>query len=110
MDTYRVTLTHEDLDGPFVADTIAPSASAAASRIRATAFHAYRHAPLLSADVDVVWLHEGPPRDKQWRIKALPSGLLTDGTVIPQSRLLEDKGTDKRARNITLLFDPSVGS
>lgn len=44
---------------------------------------------------------------KKWQIKGTRSGLATEGGVIPQSRLLKDKGEPKRAANITMLFDPS---
>ena len=61
--TYRVTLTHEDLDGPLVADTMASSPEAAATRVAYLAMHQFRHAELLTADTTVVKLHDGPPRD-----------------------------------------------
>lgn len=65
MKTYRVTLTHPDLDGPFVADLIASSEVAAITRARMTAMHAYRHAPLMYAEAEAVYLHDGPPTDEE---------------------------------------------
>lgn len=52
---FTVTLTHPDLDGPFVADLCAGSPKAAETRVRVAAMHNYQHADLLvggSAEVE----------------------------------------------------------
>lgn len=63
VSTYRVTITHPDLDGPLVMDLIATSANYAVSRARLSAFHLYRDARLLDAGIEAALLHPGTCRD-----------------------------------------------
>lgn len=58
MQNFTVTLEHDDLDGEFTAEVLASSADAAATRVRYTAMHLYRHAPLLTEGV--AWVESTP--------------------------------------------------
>lgn len=63
INTYRVTITHPDLDGPLVMDLIATSGARAHTRARYSAMHMYRDVRLLHADSVSVLLHPGTCRD-----------------------------------------------
>ncbi len=54
VEAFRVTLVHPHLEGPFIADVLASSATAAGRRVRVQAMHLYRHAELLDSTVTVL--------------------------------------------------------
>ncbi len=59
IDTYEVSLTHPDLSDAFIARVIATDPELAMSHVLGTAFHAYRHAPLLQAELAITTWWDG---------------------------------------------------